>query len=401
MQKSFGPFFNMVIGLGRGRFVGYGPRSHVFNTDMFVLGEDYKTEDHSGWAFGTFFGGSIKFPFGVELIAEMDGRDGNAGIRYNHKNFSATFAVTKVEHFWSSQPYSPRLTFGLEVSNRSRLKAPKPGSIECIVQDMTSKQLLANSIVDIKEVNKRYRAPEGTFGMNLPPGNYTITVSKTDYVDYIAKITIKPGVKTKMIFNLKKTEEALRREIALKEKQQNIKNYLERGKMYFSKEDLDNAKTSFEIVLSLDPEHPEAKEYLTTIEQKRKQLIAFYTANAKSRTSARDFTKALEFWQKVLGLEPTNAAAKTAIADLNAQIAAATKPKPKPTTPKTKPKPVKKATKEEIEALFRKGVSHFTADRYDDALKVFNQVLALNPNHSGANDYKKRTVARIKALKGG
>ncbi|HEC77819.1 MAG TPA: hypothetical protein ENI34_01580, partial [candidate division WOR-3 bacterium] len=32
MQKSFAPVFNVVVGLGRGRFVGYGPRSHIFNT---------------------------------------------------------------------------------------------------------------------------------------------------------------------------------------------------------------------------------------------------------------------------------------------------------------------------------------------------------------------------------
>lgn len=400
MQKSLGSFFNVVIGLGRGRFVGYGARSHIFNTDLLVLGDNYKTDDHSGWAFGTFFGGSLTFPFGLELIAEMDGRDGNVGIRYNHKYFSTTFAITKVEHFGDRRPFSPRYTFGLEISNRGRRKAPTPGAIECIVQDMTSKKSLRNAMVDIREINKRYRAPAGTFNLNLPAGNYTITVSKPDYVDYIAKISVKPGVKTKMIFNLKKTAEALQRDMAMREKEQNIKNYLEQGRLYFSKEDFDNATTAFEIVLSLDPDNAEAKEYLATIKQKREQLIAYYAANARSRAQAKDYTKALEFWQNVLDLDPDNTEAKTAIANLNAQIAATKKPAPKP-KPKPKPKVTKKATKGEIEALFKKGVSHFTAERYDDALKVFNQVLALDPNHSGAKEYKTRTQARIEALKGG
>ncbi|UCG92396.1 MAG: tetratricopeptide repeat protein [candidate division WOR-3 bacterium] len=402
MQKSFGTLLNVVIGLGRGRFVGYGSRSHIFNTDLFVLGDNYTTEDHSGWAFGTFFGGSITFPFGIELMAEMDGRDGNVGIRYNHKYFSTTFAITKVEHFGDRRPFSPRYAFGLEVSNRGRPKAPKPGAIECIVQDMTSKQLLAHSLVDIKEINKRYRAPSGTFNMSLAAGNYTIVVSKTDYVDYIAKISVKPGIKTKMIFNLKKTAAAIQREAAMREREQSIKNYLEQGRLYFSREDLANAKRAFEMVLSLNPANLEARDYLATIEQKREQLISLYAATAQSRTQAKDYTKALEYWQKVLDLDPGNTDAKTAINRLNTQIAAAKKPAPKPKpAPKTTPKVAKKATKEEVEALFKKGVSHFTAERYDDALKVFNQVLALDPNHSGAKEYRTRTQARIEALRGG
>jgi hypothetical protein len=72
MQKSFGEVFNLVLGLGRGRFVGYGERSHVLNTDFFVLGDDYTTEEHSSWAFGLFFGASLKFPFGLEFIGEID-----------------------------------------------------------------------------------------------------------------------------------------------------------------------------------------------------------------------------------------------------------------------------------------------------------------------------------------
>ena len=59
------------------------------------------------------------------------------------------------------------------------------------------------------------------------------------------------------------------------------------------------------------------------------------------------------------------------------------------------------ATKAQIEALYKKGVSQYIAEKYDAALKTFKQVLALNPNHAGAKDYRKRTAARIKVLKGG
>ncbi len=397
MQKSLGQYFNLVIGLGRGRFVGYGPRSHIFNTDLFVIGEEYtdSTVSISGWAFGIFFGGSIRFPFGLELIAEIDGRDGNAGIKYHHKYFTTTFAITKAEHFWSPKPYSPRFTVGLETNNRFMLEGPKVGSIECIVRDHTSKQLLPNSIVEIKEINKRYKAKGGTFMVSLPAGNYTLTVIKPNYGDYIAKISVKPGVKSKLIFNLKKTEQAMRYEVALREKQANIKKYFDQGKVFYTQGKLNQAQSSFNMVLSLNPDHKEAKEYLLLIGPRRTELIGVYSSEARSRTRAKDMAKAIENWQKVLNLDPDNSEAKTAIASLQKQIAAVKKPK-QPAKPK---KPT--ITKAQIEALYKKGVTNFTTEKYSDALKIFNQVLAYNPNHTGAKDYKKRTEARLKVLRGG
>lgn len=397
MQKTFAKHFNFVLGLGRGRFVGYGDRSHYFNTDLFVLDGNYKSPEHSWWAVGIFFGGSLKFP-NLEICAEIDGRDGNAGIKYYHKYVTATLALAKAEHlrWWNKAPYTPRLTFGLEANNRAMVERPRTGSIECIVQDGTSKQLLLNSTVDIKEVNKRYKATTGTFAISLPAGNYTITVSMPNYVDYLAKVSVKPGVKSKFMFNLKKSGEALKREMALKEREKNIKTYFEQGKLYFSEGNLDQAEKAFRMVLSLDTANIVAMSYLVNMPARRTELITAYKTEARSREKAKDLTRALEYWQKILKLEPGNTEAKTAIANLQKQISAVKKP-----PPETKAPVAKKATKEEIEALYNKGVSYFAADKYEEALKAFKQVLALDPAHKGAKDYKKRTEARIRALKGG
>jgi tetratricopeptide (TPR) repeat protein len=161
---------------------------------------------------------------------------------------------------------------------------------------------------------------------------------------------------------------------------------------------LDPAKIAFDMVLSLGPDNAEAKDYLAKVEPKRVELIAAYAAEAKARTQVTDLAKAIEFWQKVLTLDPENYGAKKAIADLQNRIAVAKKPAPpkKPTVP-TKPA----ITKAEIEALFNKGVSYFTKEKYDDALKIFKQVLAHDPKHAQAKDYKNRTEIRIKVLKGG
>lgn len=398
MQKTFKPF-DFVIGLGRGRYVGYGWRSHYFNTDLFIVGDDYTSGRQSFWALGLFAGGAIRLPGNVALLVDMNGRDAALGIRQTNKYVTFTLGLNKVEYLGNFRPWSPRWTFGLEGNNRFILEGVKYGSIECVVQDITSKTLLPNSVIDIKETNKRFRSIGGTFNLSLPVGAYTITVTKPDYVDYIAKITIKEGVKSKLVFNLKKTEEALRREAAAVEREKNIKTYLQQGTIYYSEGNLDEALKAFNLVLSLDPDNADAKNYVANIDQRRVELIASYSAEAKARTVNKEYAKAIEFWQKVLKLDPNNAEAKTAIDALRKQL---TTVKPPATTPTTKPPTTPpKTTKEDIEALYNKGINLFTAEKYDDALKAFNQVLALDPNHQGAKNYKKRTEARIKALKGG
>jgi tetratricopeptide (TPR) repeat protein len=393
-QKTFGEVLNLVIGLGRGRFVGYGDRSYLFNTDIFVL-DDYKTEEHSSWAFGLFFGASLRFPFGLELMGEMDGRDASIGIRYHSKYVTPTLAITKIEQFGDRRPFSPRITFGLEATNRIISQKPETGTIECVIQDISSKELLTNAVVEVVEIDKRYYATGGTFSASMPAGNYTMIVSKPDYVDYVAKINIRPGVRSKLVFNMNKTEQAVRLEAAEREREEKIRNYIEQGKIYFTENNLAEAKTAFEMALSLDATNAEAKEYLENITLRRIQLIDYYSLEADKHAQARDYDRAIDYWEKVLVLDSENPAAREAIADLRERIAAARKPAPtKPPEP-TQPQ----VSKAEIEVLYKKGVNLFTDDKYDEALNVFKQVLALDPNHAGAKDYKRRTEARIAILK--
>jgi len=338
MQKSFGELFNVVLGLGRGRFVGYGERSHVLNSDFFVLGDDYKIEEHSSWAFGLFFGASLRFPFGLEFTGEIDGRDASVGIRYHNKYVTPTLAITKVEQFGDRRPFSPRITLGIEATNRFVFDKPKFGTIEVVVQDVSSRELLDNAIVEVSEISKRYLASGGTFSVSLQAGNYTMIVKKPDYVDYVAKVDVKPDVRSKLTFNLHKTEQALRLDAAEQERENNIRNYIEQGRIYLSENNLDQAKGAFEMVLAIDRENEEAKQGLSTVEMRRTQLIDYHIAEARKMDQAKEYSKAIELWQQVLVLDPDNNLVQDAIANLRKKQAAAEKPVT-PQKPPELPKP--------------------------------------------------------------
>jgi tetratricopeptide (TPR) repeat protein len=399
MQKSFGEIFNVVLGLGRGRFVGYGERSHVLNTDFFVLGDDYQTEEHSAWAFGLFFGASLKFPFGLEFIGEIDGRDASIGVKYHSKYLIPTLAITKVEQLGDRRPFSPRITLGIEANNRFTYDRPKPGTIEVVIRDISSQELLTNAVVEVAEMNKRYFASGGTFSVSLPAGPYTMIVTKPDYVDYVAKINVKPDVRSQLTFNMNKTEQAIRLEAANRERENSIRNYLEQARIYMAENNLGQARAAYEMALSLDANNEQALEGLNTVDLRRTQLLDYYANEAKKQGQANAYSRAIELWQEVLVLDSENTEAAQAIANLRKQQTAAAKPPPKPATPSQPTE--RRVSAAEIEALYKTGVSFFANDRYDEALNVFKQVLVLDPDHAGAKEYRQRTEARIAILKGG
>jgi outer membrane protein OmpA-like peptidoglycan-associated protein len=109
--KKLNRLIEINAGLGRGKFVGYGPFSKYANTDLF------SSEKHEVWAFGLF--GGVKFIFSKNLafITEADGRDFNIGLEYQNERIKGTLAFGKLEVLSDSEnDFSPRI--GLDFSCR-------------------------------------------------------------------------------------------------------------------------------------------------------------------------------------------------------------------------------------------------------------------------------------------
>ncbi|HIE05911.1 MAG TPA: carboxypeptidase regulatory-like domain-containing protein, partial [bacterium (Candidatus Stahlbacteria)] len=186
-------FLRMVVGLGRGRFVGYGPNSRYFNTDG-LFRSDWEGNP-SPAAIGLFLGGAvIPYP-GLEVIAEFDGRDANAGLRYHFKKGAINLGFTHLEQLVTNNPdrYSPRISAGFEASSRIFTERVRYGIIAGTIIDQASQQRLANALVEIVELGKRYRIKAGKFKLTLKPGAYNFKVSKKNYVDQSRRLIVKAG----------------------------------------------------------------------------------------------------------------------------------------------------------------------------------------------------------------
>jgi len=108
--KDLGKNFEITLGIGRGKFVGYGPRSFFPNTDVIF------NEDHENWVMGLFGGLKINLNSPFNIILEADGRDGNLAFEYENVSFKGILYFTKLEHLFTEEDSPHNIRIGLNLS---------------------------------------------------------------------------------------------------------------------------------------------------------------------------------------------------------------------------------------------------------------------------------------------
>ncbi len=104
-NRKFGKKFEFAAGIGRGKFVGYGPRSYLPNTDIFF------SDKHENFSLGLILGGKYSANDWLDLLLEADGRDINLGIQFDLGRFQAELSATKLEGtlFGGDESHSARI----------------------------------------------------------------------------------------------------------------------------------------------------------------------------------------------------------------------------------------------------------------------------------------------------
>jgi len=193
--KKISKNFEMTLGIGRGRFVGYGPRSFVPNTDVF------SDEKHENWALGLFGGTKVTFPNNLAFIVEADGRDANIGIEYQNELVKGTLALNKLELFGEESDLSPRVSLNLSykiMDLKGKIKKEEkkefPVAIELIDKESGEPVKGHTIIIDKKGDTVKVSAFKDIHSFSLEPGMYTSHISATDYVDRKIEMAVKGGI---------------------------------------------------------------------------------------------------------------------------------------------------------------------------------------------------------------
>ncbi|MCK4321723.1 hypothetical protein KAX08_04310, partial [candidate division WOR-3 bacterium] len=140
--RKFSENFEMTLGLGRGRFIGYGPRSRLLNLDVLF------DEEHELFTVGFFGGLKYTIPHGPSIIIETDGRDANFGIQYEYGLFKGTLSIIKLEHFASEEGsnLTPRINASFSFKTYS-FEALKPGMVNINLLDLNSDKPIAGKLI--------------------------------------------------------------------------------------------------------------------------------------------------------------------------------------------------------------------------------------------------------------
>ncbi len=160
-----------------------------------------------------------------------------------------------------------------------------------------------------------------------------------------------------------------------KEYDQLVTKPLEEGKVYLREGKLGDAINSFKKVLKIDPEHKVAKIFLQKALSLAKTGIKSYLALAEKYYDQEQYIKALENYREVLKIEPENDDAKDGVE-----------------------KCMKKLEKKK-EELFNQGVKLYENKKYLDAIKKFEEVLKIDPEHVYARKYLKKVKEEYEANK--
>lgn len=382
---ELGGGLEVTVGLGRGRFVGYGPRSGFLNFDNFF------DDRHENFMFGVFGGIKYTTPIGASFIVETDGRDANAGIQYGSGIWKGTLSLDKMEHFFTSQdsmmnvPWlNLSLSFNPGGAGTERLLV-KTGKLKLSLKDKDSGAHIPGKVIISKgNVEKSFDIlPTQRAIIRLQAGIYKVTVFSAGYKMKTANIPLKAGSDLDFTISLSKViNPAIKRSMDLTKE----------GADYYKRGLLKQAKEKLEEAITLYPNNKKAQKGLELVRKAFADNISELKSKAWARERAGDIRGAIAIWEQVISWEENPSATQKHIQSLRDKLVASTrKPVTRTTTPTVakKPSAPKKPslTKQQIADLYTKGLSAYFDGNYKEAVKYFEQVLKADPTHAQAKRY--------------
>ena len=374
----------MTLGMGRGRFVGYGPRSRYLNFDAFF------DETHEDFVVGLFGGMKISTPVGASFILETDGRDANVGFRYEAGIFKGTLSLEKFEFFFSPEAdtlvNAPWLNLSLSLSpmGGSKRLLARTGKLNLLIKDKESGFNIPGKIIVSKgSIEKSFEVTATQKAIiKLEPGKYKISVFSAGYKMKTAQIPIKAGSNLNFTISLSKViNPAIKKSMDLTKE----------GADYYKRGLLMQAKQKLEEALQLYPKNEKAKKGLQFVQKAFAENISQLKTKARARENAGDIKGAIALWEQAAALEANPSGTNSHIRSLRNKLVAKKPAAPKKTTTKTvtKKAPAKKKTlsKQDIADLYTKGLSAYFDGNYKEAVRYFQQVLAADPSHAQAKRY--------------
>ena len=178
---------DITLGLGRGRYVGYGTHSKYFNSNVY-------REEGGDWGVGLIAGIEVRPVNNVRLMVDGDGRDVNVGLGLRIHPVEVCVALSKLEwYIWPSDTYKPRLSASLSYMNL--MEAPRPGIVAGRVLDEDGKPMAAMvGFVDASIPGIRTDAQTGRYEFpHVNAGTYEMYARAEGFESIRRKVNVRGG----------------------------------------------------------------------------------------------------------------------------------------------------------------------------------------------------------------
>lgn len=176
-----------TLGIGRGRYVGYGSHSKYFNTNVF-------RDEGGDWGIGLFAGIEVRVLDQFRFMIDADGRDFNIGLGYYLAPLELNVALSKIEwYLWPEDEYKPRLTASVSYLNLQEDRGP--GAIAGKVVDELGNPVVAE-VGFASDTVASVASNPGSGVFNISPveaGSYEIYAYVPGYLTARRKMRVRSG----------------------------------------------------------------------------------------------------------------------------------------------------------------------------------------------------------------
>lgn len=172
-------FSNFSVGIGRGRFVGYGTWTQALNSDF------YSDVTHND-AFGIFFEWQLFNLIGVKPYFSIDGRNYAYGLRFDHTFFSLKSGVITPNSLLGDDFKHSLFDLGISFYTRKIFGETNITDIG-ILKGRVYDEKTVNSLPTMVTISGQrdfyttIDAPNGSYSIRLKEGIYDIHVSTDGY----------------------------------------------------------------------------------------------------------------------------------------------------------------------------------------------------------------------------
>jgi len=158
-----------------------------------------------------------------------------------------------------------------------------------------------------------------------------------------------------------------------------IAEFFALGERYYQKGDLISARSVFEDIIALKPDHQGAKDYINRIERGFSEVVNSIFVKGVSHYEQANYSQALAEMEKVLALNPNHEEAKRYVALIKSKQSDLEKIKLT-----LKKKQEEEIRNRRISNYLKKGMDYYEGRQWMKAIRSFEEVLALVPDHKVA-----------------